>query len=108
MTWIHYEKIRAGEGNIALYATPNPFLLNKVCLNQEIRAQYGVLSIVETPLLKYFFFFLSFFSVNHSLIDMYINCCSILIHCDISSTMHVTILDWCTETPHCAGLPDLH
>ena len=23
------------EGNVMLYATPNPFLLNKICLNQE-------------------------------------------------------------------------
>ena len=25
----------AGEGNVVLYATPNPFLLNKICLNQQ-------------------------------------------------------------------------
>ena len=27
-----------GEGNVVLYATPNPFLLNKICLNQPIPA----------------------------------------------------------------------
>ena len=28
------ETFISGEGNVALYATPNPFLLNKICLNQ--------------------------------------------------------------------------
>ena len=27
--------MNAGEGIVALYAAPNPFLLNKICLNQE-------------------------------------------------------------------------
>jgi len=26
-----------GEGNVAFNATPNPFLLNKICLNQGLK-----------------------------------------------------------------------
>ena len=32
---IHARVRSPGEGIVALYATPNPFLLNKICLNQE-------------------------------------------------------------------------
>ena len=30
---LYHESQKWGEGYVALYATPNPFLLNKICLN---------------------------------------------------------------------------
>jgi hypothetical protein len=33
--------ITCGEGYVAFYATPNPFLLNKVCLNEGVKTRLG-------------------------------------------------------------------
>ena len=41
---LQFNSFLSGEGIVALYATPNPFLLNKTCLNQQF------LSDVSAPL----------------------------------------------------------
>ena len=39
-----------GVGTVALYATPNPFLLNKICLNQiHIGIQLDIQQSIDLP-----------------------------------------------------------
>ena len=38
----------SGEGNVAFNATPNPFLLNKLCLNQIIVLQAKMMADFDT------------------------------------------------------------
>ena len=55
-TRIHLQLHIDGEGIVALYAAPNPFLLNKICLNQlhidvQHKQFYQVFHILESEIL---------------------------------------------------------
>ena len=47
-------KTNPGEGNVAFNATPNPVLLNKICLNQDVLKGYArLVNLMHINILTY-------------------------------------------------------